>query len=54
LSASGNGGLEWNKVKPLIEKALSDLTTEVIVYEPNAEIQETLRKEEKPSAARLT
>jgi O-acetyl-ADP-ribose deacetylase (regulator of RNase III) len=37
---SGNGGLEWFEVRPLIEAALSKLDdTEVIVYEPTAKYQ---------------
>jgi O-acetyl-ADP-ribose deacetylase (regulator of RNase III) len=50
----GNGGLDWSEVKPLIESALADLPAEVIVYEPSAEIQEILKKEERTSASRLT
>jgi O-acetyl-ADP-ribose deacetylase (regulator of RNase III) len=50
----GNGGLDWNQVRPLIEKEMNDLDAEVIVYEPNAEIQEVLKKEDKVSAAKLT
>lgn len=30
----GLGGLDWKDVKPLIEKELSDLDTEIMVYEP--------------------
>ena len=41
----GNGGLDWNKVKSLIEKYLCNLDCEVLVYQPNANIQETLKKE---------
>jgi len=50
----GNGGLDWEQVRPMIEKEMSDLDMEVLVYEPSAEIQELLKKEERPSAARLT
>jgi O-acetyl-ADP-ribose deacetylase (regulator of RNase III) len=50
----GNGGLEWNQVRPIIEKELSDLDAEVIIYEPSQKVQELLRQEEKPSASRLT
>lgn len=42
---SGNGGLDWNKVKSLIETYLGNLGCEVLVYQPNANIQETLKKE---------
>jgi O-acetyl-ADP-ribose deacetylase (regulator of RNase III)/uncharacterized protein YwgA len=42
---AGNGGLEWGKVKGMIEFHLDDLDTEVFVYEPNAFIKEKLKKE---------
>ncbi len=42
---SGNGGLEWEKVKKIIEQKLSDLEVEIIVYEPTQEIKEQLKKE---------
>lgn len=42
---AGNGKLDWIKVKNLIEYYLSDITCEVLVYEPNAQIEEVMRKE---------
>jgi O-acetyl-ADP-ribose deacetylase (regulator of RNase III) len=42
---SGNGGLDWNKVKVIMEKYLSDLTCEIFIYEPNKAIQEVMKKE---------
>lgn len=42
---SGNGGLDWNKVKLLLEKHLADTDCDIIIYEPNAAIQEVLKKE---------
>ncbi len=30
--ATGAGGLPWNEVKPLIDKHLSDLATQVVIY----------------------
>ncbi len=42
---SGNGGLDWNKVKPILEKHLSNLDCEIFIYEPSAAIQESLKKE---------
>lgn len=42
---AGNGGLDWNKVKALIEHYLDGLDTEIIIYEPNAQIKEALNKE---------
>jgi O-acetyl-ADP-ribose deacetylase (regulator of RNase III)/uncharacterized protein YwgA len=50
----GNGGLNWDDVKPLIVEALSDLEVNAYVYEPSLAIKEALKKEEKPSAVRLT
>lgn len=42
---AGNGGLDWNKVKSIIEKHLSDIDSEIIIYEPNAKIKEVINKE---------
>lgn len=42
---AGNGGLDWNKVKPLIIEALQDLDCEVYIYEPNTAIKEVLKSE---------
>jgi O-acetyl-ADP-ribose deacetylase (regulator of RNase III) len=51
---SGNGGLDWNKVKPMIEKALSGLDTEIMIYEPNAAIKAILQKQEVKKDIKLT
>ncbi|MBP9209045.1 MAG: macro domain-containing protein [Saprospiraceae bacterium] len=42
---SGNGGLDWNRVKQILEKHLSGLDCEIFIYEPTAAIQEALKKE---------
>lgn len=42
---AGNGGLEWEKVKTIIEKKLNNLDIEIIVYEPTRYIKEQLKKE---------
>ena len=42
---SGNGGLDWNKVKQILEKYLSNLDCKIFIYEPSAAIQEALKKE---------
>ena len=42
---SGNGGLDWEKVKGILERHLSDVNAEVIIYEPNAKIREAMKKE---------
>ena len=42
---TGNGGLDWNKVKALIEKYLSELECDIQIYLPNVLIKEVLKKE---------
>ena len=43
---SGNGGLQWFKVKEIISKKLSTVNDcKIYVYEPNSEVKEILRKE---------
>ncbi|EJL71280.1 putative phosphatase, C-terminal domain of histone macro H2A1 like protein [Chryseobacterium populi] len=51
---SGNGGLDWDKVKPMIEQALEGLKTEIMIYEPNAAIKAILQKEEIKKEIKLT
>jgi O-acetyl-ADP-ribose deacetylase (regulator of RNase III) len=42
---AGNGGLEWEKVKRIIEQKLNSLDIDIFVYEPTNEIREQLKKE---------
>lgn len=42
---SGNGGLDWSKVKAMIVSRLENLDCEIYVYEPTASIIENLKKE---------
>jgi O-acetyl-ADP-ribose deacetylase (regulator of RNase III) len=42
---AGNGGLNWEKVKKIIEQKLRGAEADIYVYEPTAQIQEHLRKE---------
>ena len=42
---AGNGGLDWSKVKSMIENYLSSLHCDVQIYEPNAQIQEAMKNE---------
>jgi O-acetyl-ADP-ribose deacetylase (regulator of RNase III) len=42
---AGNGGLNWSKGKILMEKYLSNVDCNIFIYEPNAIVQEALKKE---------
>lgn len=42
---SGNGGLEWNKVKSILAKKLADLDCDIHIFEPSAAIREALKSE---------
>jgi O-acetyl-ADP-ribose deacetylase (regulator of RNase III)/uncharacterized protein YwgA len=42
---AGNGGLEWERVKKIIEQKLSGLNVDIYVYEPTKIIKEHLKKE---------
>jgi O-acetyl-ADP-ribose deacetylase (regulator of RNase III) len=42
---SGNGGLNWERVKKIIEEKLINLDIDIYVYEPSLQIQEHLVKE---------
>ena len=42
---SGNGGLDWTKVRTMIENKLQGLNCTVFLYEPTHAIKETLKKE---------
>lgn len=51
----GNGGLNWNKVKDLIDKYLSPISnTTINIYEPNEAVKEILQKEEQRKDVGLT
>ena len=50
----GNGGLDWEKVKPMIEHHLGDLPAEVLVYTPNDQIKDILQKESVKKEISLT
>ncbi len=42
---AGQGGLDWNKVRRMMEYYLKDLDMEISIYQPNAAIEEVLKKE---------
>lgn len=50
----GNGGLQWSVVKKMIEDALNDIDTEIIVYEPNTAIKHDLQEKTSTKEVRLT
>ncbi|RYX99710.1 phosphatase [bacterium] len=51
----GNGGLKWEKVKPLIEKYLGELSNiDIQVYEPNEDVKQILKQQESNKAIKLT
>ena len=50
----GHGGLEWDKVKTLIQAALNDLDCEIEVYTPNEHIKEILQRENTSREVKLT
>lgn len=51
----GNGGLEWEKVKALMEQYLDGLEgVEVHIYQPNEAVSEILKKEAGETSAKLT
>jgi len=41
---AGNGGLDWAKVRPLIEAELRDLNIDILVYEPAAKYQNVAKR----------
>lgn len=42
---SRNGGLDWNKVREMIEDHLSDVDCDIIIYEPSEAIHEKMKEE---------
>lgn len=50
----GNGGLNWDKVKALIENYLANISIEILVYEPNNAVKEVLQKEQQKKDINLT
>lgn len=51
----GNGGLKWEKVRPMMEKYLGDLTdVEIQVFEPSEAIKELLKQQDTKKEIKLT
>ena len=51
---AGNGGLDWEIVKPMIIEALQDLPIDLEIFEPNLAIKEILQKQEEKKIVQLT
>lgn len=50
----GNGGLDWDRVKAMIEDALQNVNCDIVVYTPNNEIKAILQKETLNKEVKLT
>jgi O-acetyl-ADP-ribose deacetylase (regulator of RNase III)/uncharacterized protein YwgA len=51
----GNGGLDWNVVKSLMEKYLKELDgVEILIFAPNNAVKEILKKQESSHNTQLT
>lgn len=51
----GNGGLKWEKVRPMIEKYLGHLTNvNIQVFEPNEAVKEILKQQDTKKEIKLT
>jgi O-acetyl-ADP-ribose deacetylase (regulator of RNase III) len=50
----GNGGLKWDKVKPMIELYMSKVDIEVFVYEPNEAVKQVLQQQQVKKDDKLT
>lgn len=50
----GNGGLKWDVVKKIIVNALQEIDAEIVVYEPNTLIKQTLQEKSTTKNVRLT
>jgi O-acetyl-ADP-ribose deacetylase (regulator of RNase III) len=50
----GNGGLQWNKVKAMMEQYLGNVAADVLIYEPNENVKEILQQEQRKKEVNLT
>jgi O-acetyl-ADP-ribose deacetylase (regulator of RNase III)/uncharacterized protein YwgA len=50
----GHGGLDWIKVRPMIESYLQGLPHDIYLFEPNEHIKEVLQKNETKKEVKLT
>lgn len=50
----GNGGLDWNIVKGMVEEALKDVEIDICIYEPNTDIKKALQTKSANKEIELT
>lgn len=50
----GHGGLDWSRVKPMIELYMQDLPLKVFLYEPHDQIKELLQQDSAKKSVKLT
>ena len=51
----GNGGLKWEKIRPMMDQYLSGLEgVEIVVFEPNDAVKEILQNEQRKKEVELT
>lgn len=50
----GYGGLKWEKVKALIQQYLGDNPARIVIFEPNDQVKEILKKEGEKKEVNLT
>lgn len=50
----GNGGLQWEKVRPIMEMYLNGLSTDVYIYEPNEAVKQVLQQQQTKRTTHLT
>ncbi|GAA4399028.1 macro domain-containing protein [Nibrella viscosa] len=50
----GNGGLDWDKVRPMMEQYLGDLNADIQIYEPNEAVKSVLQQQNTRKKVELT
>ncbi|GAB3897583.1 type II toxin-antitoxin system antitoxin DNA ADP-ribosyl glycohydrolase DarG [Spirosoma agri] len=50
----GNGGLKWEKVRPMMESYLNGVSSDVYIYEPNEAVKQVLQQQQVKKHTHLT
>lgn len=50
----GNGGLKWEKVKPIMERYLNNLPVDIFIYEPNEAVKQVIQQQQIKKTVNLT